>query len=108
MNVVEFDAVLSEFSARERALLTSKRSEYAGDEECLSNFKEVSSWLGMTPERYAMVLALKHIHAISKAVRSGEFTWAWTTLDGGEGLKQRIADARNLLLLTGALLEDQQ
>jgi hypothetical protein len=47
---------------------------------------------------------MKHVQSIALAVRTGKYAWAWET-EGGEGLKQRIADARNYLLLLAACLE---
>jgi len=51
-----------------------------------------------------MAYRLKHIQSISHAVRT-EYNWCWQTEQGHEGLKQRIADARNYLLLLAACLE---
>ena len=39
-------------------------------------------------------------------VRTGKYRWCWET-EEGEGLKQRIADARNYLQLLAACLEEE-
>jgi hypothetical protein len=102
-----FNDILSEFEEQEHKLLGVKRSEYAKDEDCLVNFKEVSAIVGLDPEEYCLILAMKHIHAIKRAVFSDQaIKWSWQDPVFGEGLKQRIADARNFLILLAAILEE--
>jgi hypothetical protein len=107
MNSDAFNEVKKEFDAKESELLGIKKTEYASDTDRLINFKEASRMVGLTPEHYCLVLITKHYHAISRAVSSGKYGWCWNN-DLGEGLKQRIADARNYLLLLAAILEEEQ
>lgn len=108
MRVSDFNAVVQEFLEREERLLGWKRSEYASEEgDALENFKTLQTMTGLTPAQVAAVYLAKHIQAILKQVNAGGFTWDWET-DEGEGLKQRISDARNYLLLLAACIEEER
>jgi hypothetical protein len=107
MRVSEFDRLLEEFVEKERELLIGKRASYAGDEDCLSNFKEIADGLGLDPVQVALVYLFKHVIGVRREVLGGDVDWSWTTESGGEGLMQRIADARNYLILLGALVQEK-
>lgn len=109
MNLDRFKKVIAEFTDHEEILLNVKRSEYAATEDVLSNFKEVSRFLGMEPKQYCMALLGKHFHSIAKAVKEKNVgdIWFWE-IKSGEGLKQRVADARNYLILLSALIEEEK
>ena len=102
----QFENLVQEFHTRETALLNWKAGEYADDIDRLLNFNEVGSFTGHTPEEVTFVYLLKHIHSIKNAINSSSYTWEWETV-AGEGLKQRIADARNYLLLLAACIDQQ-
>jgi hypothetical protein len=102
-----FEQLVKEFQEQEGKILSHKGNEYSDQEDRLLNFREVSEFLGRTPAEVALSYLLKHIQSIALAVRTGKYAWAWET-EGGEGLKQRIADARNYLLLLAACLEEHQ
>lgn len=104
MKPEQFENMRDEFLTKEAALLYQKRDEYSDGTDCLQNFREVADFLGQRPAEVALAYLLKHIQSISLAVRTGEYVWVWNT-ESGEGLKQRIADARNYLLLLAACLE---
>ncbi len=106
MKPEQFEALHKEFMEKEAQILDWKRGEYSPDEDRLLNFRQVASLLGQRPSEVALVYLLKHIQSIILAVRSGDYVWAWEG-EGGEGLKQRIADARNYLLLLAACLEEE-
>lgn len=107
MNRESFQKLCSEFFEKESALLIEKRSEYAPDIDVLANFDSVASWLEMYPAEYCMVLIGKHLDSIRRAVKDPrKIVWEWNS-DIGEGLKQRIADARNYLLLLAALIDER-
>ena len=82
-----FEKIRREFEQYEGNLLGVKRQDYTarGDEVCLSQ-------------------VIKHIQAIHRAVSTGRYSFSWEQT-GGEGLRSRIADARNLLLLLAACLD---
>jgi len=105
-----FAELFDEFVGEERKLLNIKRSEYTSDgsEDCLQNFKQVGDFLGKEPEEVCMVYIIKHLQSIQRAVDTGEYDFSWWSEDRGvEGLKQRIADIRNYLLLLAAILDEK-
>jgi len=100
-----FEALWEEFLTHEVRIMDWKRGEYSPHEDRLQNFREVAGFLGRTPAEVALTYLMKHIQSLALAVKTGKYTWAWKT-EGGEGLKQRIADARNYLLFLAACLEE--
>ena len=106
MTPERFEALREEFLTHEARIMDWKRDEYSPNEDRLLNFRQVAEFEGRTPAKVALTWLLKHIQSITLAVQSAEYAWAWET-EGGEGLKQRIADARNYLLLLAACLEEQ-
>jgi len=106
MTLEQFENLRENFLVHEARILDWKRNEYSSGADALQNFREIADFLGQRPSEVALAYLLKHIQSISLAVKTGQYTWDWQT-DGGEGLKQRIADARNYLLLLAACFEDQ-
>ena len=102
----KFEALAKEFLEQEEKLLNWKAGEYANNVDRLKNFRQVAEWLGQRPAEVALCYLMKHMQSISLAVRAGKRNWVWQT-DEGEGLKQRIADARNYLLLLAACLDEE-
>jgi len=102
----QFEILREEFLSHEAKILDWKRGEYSPDEDRLQNFREVAGFLDQRLAEVALSYLLKHIQSIALAVRTGKYAWAWEK-EGGEGLKQRIADARNYLLLLAACLEEE-
>lgn len=99
-----------EFQAKEEALLQVKGNDYTTDDrDQLLNFNEVAvaEGQGRRPMDIAWTLLLKHMHAIKLAVHTQRYIWAWENPQG-EQLKQRIADARNYLLLLAACIDEQE
>ena len=102
-----FEQLVKEFQEQESKILSHKGNEYSDQEDRLLNFREVAEFLGRTPAEVALAYLMKHIQSIALAVKTGKYAWTWAT-EGGEGLKQRIADARNYLLLLAACLEAEK
>ena len=102
----QFENLRDDFLVHEARILDWKRDEYSEGTDCLQNFREAANFLGQRPAEVALSYLMKHIQSIALAVRSQSYSWAWQT-DKGEGLKQRIADARNYLLLLAACLEEE-
>lgn len=105
-NSKQFEELAREFLATEEQLLCWKAEEYADSWDRLKNFRQVAAWFGQRPAKVALCYLMKHMQSISLAVGSGKNNWVWQT-DEGEGLKQRIADARNYLLLLAACLDEE-
>ena len=102
----EFEELRREFLDREARILDWKAGEYTANRDRLLNFKQVAEFLNQRPAEVALAYLLKHIQSVALAVQTGHYAWAWET-ESGEGLKQRIADARNYLLLLAACLEEE-
>lgn len=102
----QFENLRDEFLVREARILDWKAGEYTAGQDRLLNFKQVAEFLNQRPAEVALAYLLKHVQSITLAVRTGHYAWAWET-EGGEGLKQRIADARNYLLLLAACLDEE-
>ena len=101
-----FKNLCREFMQHEEELLAWKCGEYASGNDRLQNFREVAKFLGQMPSEIALAYLLKHVQSIALAVRTGKYIWDWEK-EGGEALKQRIADARNYLLLLAACLDEE-
>ena len=105
MTPQEFDEMYSEFIDFEDNLMGYKRTEYSTDLDRLENFKDISKFTKSYPAKVAMQYLLKHIHSIVLAVETQNYKWYWEE-GTKEGLKQRIADARNYLILLAGCIED--
>ena len=104
----DFDHLIeSDLMSYLRGLRDYKENEYAADTDTLLNFHRMGPFLGLTPSQYCMVLVGKHMQGIAHQVMRGKWLWAYRTEDGGEGLKQRIVDAINYLMLLFALLHEE-
>ena len=107
-NPEQFDELAQEFLAKEAEILGFKRGEYASGEDRLLNFREVAALEGRTLEEVCMSWLLKHIQSINLAVKEGRAgnKWHWHDEQGNEGMKQRIVDARNYLLLLAGCIDE--
>lgn len=109
MNNKDFAILCNSFAANEQIILNWKAKDYTDgkdDTDRLQNFKEVAAFIGLRPSEVALTYLLKHVQSIALAVKNEHYNWNWETKDG-EGLKQRIADARNYLLLLAACIEEE-
>lgn len=102
-----FNELCEEFTKQEEALLDWKAEEYSEGVDRLQNFREIADFTGTNNSSVALLYLLKHIQSISLAVRTNKYIWKWET-ESYEGLKQRIADARNYLLLLAACLDEEK
>lgn len=107
MTPQQFDKLAEEFRAAEVALMRWKREDYSPREDVLENFRQAAGVLGVRPSLIAATYMLKHVLAVLNAIREGRYAWEWQLSSGREGLKQRIADARNYLLLLAACLDEE-
>ena len=112
MDTATFAAIVDEFVQTERDMLGLKAGEYSSGGDRLWNFHRAAELLGKRPSEVALDYLTKHYLAIVKAVMEGTGGWDWRGPDHAkapvEGLKQRIADARNYLLLMAACLEEER
>lgn len=106
MTKERFDILRDEFLEKEAKILYWKQGEYSSGDDALQNFREVAAFMGLKPSEVVLAYLMKHVQSISLAVRTEQYTWDWNTKEG-EGLKQRIVDARNYLLLLAGCLEEE-
>lgn len=104
MTPERFEELCREFIEHEQKLLSWKAGEYCDGSDRLQNFREIARFLECELQDVALAYLMKHIQSIALAVKTGEVNWTWET-ESGEGLKQRIADARNYLLLLAACID---
>jgi hypothetical protein len=102
MNVERFEGILGQFESEEHILLLGKRKEYAVNEDCLSNFKATALATSMSSEDVCVVL-----QAIAKAAHDPSTRLGFDGSGAKEGFSQRIADARNYLILLAALIGER-
>jgi len=110
MTPERFEQLVKEFLDESANVMLRKRAEYSPSADVLQNFKEVSYFSEgfFTPSKIAFIFLMKHIQSIKEAIRTGNYDWVWQKENGGEGLKQRIADVINYMLLIAAALEEEQ
>jgi hypothetical protein len=102
MKVKDFFEWADEQHLKEMKLMLDKGKEYTvSDEDKLKNFKSIAERLKCSPSFVALVYLLKHMDSI----RNYE-------LDGVEAsdepIEGRITDARNYLLLLGAIYKEKK
>jgi len=109
MNKLDFDNLRETFLSKEAEVFDWKRGEYGDDEDKLLNFKQIANFTGVYPSEVCMIHMLKHIQSLALAIKNGKHKdkWFWCDEKGNEGLNQRIADARNYLLLLAACIEEE-
>lgn len=106
MTKERFDILRDEFLEKEAQILYAKQDQYSSGNDALQNFREVAAFMGLKPSEVVLAYLMKHVQSISLAVRTRQYAWDWNTKEG-EGLKQRIVDARNYLLFLAASLEEE-
>lgn len=105
--VEAFKKLFNDFVSREEQILNWKTGEYTDNVDKLMNFRQIADFLGVSMSDVVLIYLMKHMQSIALAVQSKNYVWDWEK-EGGEGLKQRVADARNYLLLLSACLEEEK
>ena len=109
MDNCEFENLREKFLSKEAELLEWKGQEYGSNYDRLLNFKEISKFVGLNEADVCFLYLMKHIQSIGLAIKDREYKnkWYWNDTNNNEGLRQRIADARNYLLLLAACIEEE-
>ena len=104
-----FENLREGFLSKEAELLEWKGQEYGSNYDRLLNFKEIANFTGLKEVDVCFLYLMKHIQSIGLAIKDREYKnkWYWNDTNNNEGLRQRIADARNYLLLLAACIEDE-
>lgn len=107
MNNEQFENLLKEFFDKEVGLLEAQG--YRNNYDILLNFKEIGEFIGLDGAGVCLFYLLKHIQNIILTIKENKQLdkWYWNDTNNNEGLRQRIADARNYLLLLAACIEDE-
>lgn len=92
--------IFEQMIERERNLLNSKGVEYAGEQDCLANFKDADI-VGLSSKQKLWVYLSKHMSSIASYIKNGkEYS--------DEPIEGRIADARNYLALLYMLIHEEK
>jgi hypothetical protein len=99
---------LHAFHAKESRTLEIKASDYAGADDRLLNFRQVSYLTGQAMAQICLHYMLKHAQAIVNILRRGRpIKLVW--MDGEhEGFLSRVLDLRNYLVLLVMCIEAEQ
>lgn len=100
MNSEQFMAEVSRATARSRALLKRKESEYSIDEDRLIQFKQMAAVSLNPPTKELFSLAMKHVTSLAGMVQDPHI---YTRKQWNE----KLDDLRNYTFLLDALLTDQ-
>jgi len=101
-----FNRLVGEFALKEGKLLSYKAGEYSDGVDRIQNFREMAAIMGCTPAEVALMYMLKHVQAVTHQIKHKKYVWAWEGPQG-EGLKQRMADIRNYVLLLAACIDEE-
>lgn len=94
MTIKEFKKVVKGQIGECYKLLLEKRGIYDSKGDCMSQFKEVASLTGQTPERVLLGFWLKHLSTILMCIREGKIVSSYT---------EHITDSINYLILLKCL-----
>lgn len=83
-------------------LLHRKGKDYAGDADCLENFKDEAQDTDLSKYQVWHVYLNKHMSAIKRAIRRSPFS----PNVASEPLRSRIADCINYLVLFQCMLDE--
>ncbi len=110
MNNEQFENLRESFLSKEAELLEWKGGEYGSYCDRLLNFEEIANFVGLKEVDVCFLYLMKHIQSIGLAIKDREYKnkWYWNDTNNNEGLRQRIADARNYLLLLAACIEEER
>lgn len=94
-----FETQTEETFQRLRDLNATKGKEYSGDDDVLSDFKDIAIAVGITPEQALITYATKHWRAINSYVQHGAVL--------SEPIAGRIDDLILYMHLLHGLIQDK-
>lgn len=101
MTYVDFEDIQHDLHSKILGMTSTKGREYSSDADRLSNFKEVASDCGVTPEQALYVFLNKHMRAIAQYCRTG-------SVKSEEGIEGRVIDAILYLELLMGLVKEKE
>lgn len=96
------DEIFDDLIKEAKDLIHRKGKDYAGDADCLENFKEEARDTDLSIFQVWHVYLNKHLSAIKRAIRRSPFS----PQVASEPLKSRLADCINYLVLFQCMLEE--
>jgi hypothetical protein len=83
-------------------ILMKKGEAYAGNEDCLANFKRNAERLGLTKYQVWSVYANKHIDSVNNAIKYSPEK----PIEKSESMEGRIIDVINYYIILWAMLKE--
>lgn len=102
MTFAKLELLVDNYMAECKDKLISKGRAYSGDKNALASLYEQANDWGLAPSQVAGIFLNKHLHCIKHAIARRPAA----PEDPTEGLRGRIVDAINFLLLLAAILDE--
>ena len=99
MTYEDFDKLMDQMIAEEKAISLTKGKEYTQGKDRLDNFKRLAAELDISPLKVLWVYLKKHLDSIAHYVRTEKVL--------SEPIQGRIKDARVYLSLLRGLIEEK-
>jgi len=103
MNQEDFNEVVEDRTRQIIEVLTEKAKEYSSDTDRLHNFKVGAALLGVSPEKYAWFLSVKHLVSIQDTIDAID-----EEFPSQEYVNEKFGDAINYLILLDALIRERR
>lgn len=104
MNIKDFNQIVTETVESTARLLMTKGTEYAGNDDRLSNFKRGAALTGITPLQVALIYLSKHYDALATYIRNDASGMQQILSEPIEG---RIDDIINYCFLIKGLIHEK-
>jgi len=102
MKSEDFNKIVSDRQAACLKILDTRKSQYAPEDDRLSNFKTAAAFQNTTPESALLGMLSKHLVAISDFIRTQRFREEDFTQ-----WEEKITDSINYLHLLEALVQER-
>lgn len=104
MTKVERTIIAEELFEECKTILDGKGIAYSGPEDVNDNFKRNAKLLGMSKYQVLSVYMNKHLDSIHNAIKENPYN----PVEKTEGMRGRIADAINYLVILEAMLKEDK
>lgn len=100
MNCDRFSKLFDDMISEEKAIASTKGTEYIQGDDRLDNFKRIARELGLSPMKVLWVYLKKHLDSIARYIKTEQVL--------SEPIEGRITDARMYLALLRGLIEERK
>lgn len=90
---------INAFTDKMKAIITSKKQDYAQESDVLSNFKQVASMCGISPEKVILVFCATKVARLGVLLSSGK-------APNNESIEDTLVDLANYSALLGMVRAD--